>query len=84
MLDQLVKNMLSQAVHRSNLLNLIVKAQKRRQDKNILSGLRNTHAEKGQERTLEFKDRRKIKLGNTEKNYFNAFNPHSATRTLPC
>lgn len=83
MLDQLVKNMLSQAVHRSNLLNLIVKAGKRRQDKNILSGLKNTRVGKGQERTLELKDRRKIKLGNTERKYFNAFNPRSATRTLP-
>lgn len=75
--------MLSQAVHRSNLLNLIVKAGKRRQDKNILSGLKNTRVGKGQERMLELKDRRKIKLGNTEKKYFNTFNPRSVTKTLP-
>lgn len=63
MLDQLVKNMLSQAVHLSKLLNLIVKAEKRKQDENILSGQRNTHSVKGQEKILGSKERRKIKLG---------------------
>lgn len=76
--------MLSQAVHRSNLPNWVVKAQKRRQDKNTLSGLRNTRARKGRDGALELRDRRKIKLGNAEKNYFNTFDPLSATRTLPC